>query len=41
MVRLNDVQIEAAITDELWPHRDRARDGRDRGADVRQFSPSG
>jgi hypothetical protein len=41
MARLNDVQIEAALTDNFWPHRDRACDGRDGVADVRRFSTSG
>jgi hypothetical protein len=43
MVRLNDVQIEAALTHKVWLHRDRARarDGRDRVPDVRRFSTSG
>lgn len=37
MARSTDAQIEAALTDNTGPHRDRARDGRDRVADVLRF----
>ncbi|MGF6852854.1 methyltransferase domain-containing protein [Paraburkholderia sp. CI3] len=37
MARATDAQIEAALNDKTRPRRDRARDGRDRAADVLRF----